>query len=183
MFKVISTIPFLGTFLGLDNKVQASGAKALYRDIYKELGVRTVINATGTYTYLTGSLMRPEVLEAINYGATQFVDINELQDKVGARLASLLKCEAAMVTSGAASALTLGTAASITGMDPDKIIQIPEYSGPRPEVIIQKKHRFGYDHAVRNTGIKMVEVENRQEMEKAINKNTVMMLFLMLIII
>src|SRR3954453_19313657 len=94
----------------------AKGATAgKTRDYFKELGVRTFINAAGTYTALTASLMPPEVIAAIEYASKQFVSLNELQDKVGERIAKLLDTEAAMVTSGAAGALTCGTAACITG--------------------------------------------------------------------
>lgn len=181
MFKLLSGVPFAGILFGGMMGTTTSTAKAVrtstYRDFYKELGLRTFINATGTHTFLTGSLMRPEVLEAINYASHQYVNLIEMQDKVGARIASLLDCEAAMVTAGAASALTLGTAAAITGTDPEKIILLPNLPGPKHEVIIQKSHRFGYDHAVRNTGVNMVEVETKEELERAVNKKTVMMLF------
>lgn len=149
-----------------------------YRDFYKELGVRTLINATGTHTYLGGSLTLPEVNQAMQYGVHQFVHMNELADRVGARLAELCHAEAAMVTAGAASALTLGTAAVLTGKDPEKIRDIPNLPGPQAEVIVQRRHRFSYDHAVRNTGIRFVEVETVQELEAAINERTVMMLFM-----
>ena len=91
------------------------------RDYFKELGLRTFINAAGTYTALTASLMHPDVMKAINYASNQFVKLEDLQDKVGERIAELLKCEAAMVTAGAASAITLGTAGVITGGDYAKI--------------------------------------------------------------
>ena len=151
--------------------------KAPKRDFFKELGVTPVINAAATMTYLSGSLMLPEVIEAINSTAHDFANMYELQDKAGARIADLLKCEAAMVTSGAAAALVLGTAACLTGTDSKKIEQLPSLPGPQREVIIQKSHRYVFDQAVRNTGIKFVEVEGPSEMEKAINENTVMALF------
>jgi L-seryl-tRNA(Ser) seleniumtransferase len=177
--QLLSSIPFAGLlFEGLNSiTINTSKISPSYRDFYKELGIRTFINATGTHTFLTGSLMRPEVLEAINYASHQYVNLLEMQDKVGARIATLLDCEAAMVTAGAASALTLGTAATITGTDPQKIIQLPNLPGPQLEVIVQKSHRFGYDHAVRNTGVKMIEVETKRELERAVNSRTVMMLF------
>lgn len=182
MMKYLAALPLLGGLTTMAGRAEAAvkGTRGYPggRDFYKELGLRTFINATGTHTYLTGSLMLPEVMDAIQYGSTQYVDLNELQDRVGQRLARLLRCEAAMVTAGAASALTLGTAAVITGKDPEKIVQIPNLPGPQKEVIIQRRHRFGYDHAVRNTGIRFVEVETRQELERAINENTVMMLFM-----
>lgn len=148
------------------------------RDFFKELGVRTFINAAGTYTFMTGSIMLPEVIEAYRYASTDYVRLDELQDKVGERLAELLHCEYATVTAGAASALTLGTAGILTGMDEKKAEQLPDLTGMKNEVILQKRHMIDYVHAIRNCGIKLVEVETRQELEKAINKNTAMMWFL-----
>jgi L-seryl-tRNA(Ser) seleniumtransferase len=148
------------------------------RDFFGELGVRTFLNAAGTYTSLTASLMPPEVMEAINYASRYFVSLNELHDAVGERLATLLDCESAMVTAGAASALTLGTAACLTGTDPDRIRSLPDTTGMMTEVIIQKTHRFGYDHAVRNCGVKLVEVETSEELEASVSDQTAMMLFL-----
>ena len=148
------------------------------RDYFRELGVRPFLNAAGTYTALTASLMPPEVMEAMLYASHHYVVLDELHDAVGRRIAELVGCEAAMVTAGAASALTLGTAACLTGTDPEKIKRLPDTTGMKNEVIIQKSHRFGYDHAVRNCGIKLIEVETRKEMENAINDRTAMMLFL-----
>lgn len=82
-----------------------------------------------------------------------------------------------MVTSGAASALTLGTAAVLTGKDPQRIVDLPNLAGMKSEVIIQESHRFGYDHAVRNCGVRLVEVETREDLERAVNPQTAMMLF------
>src|SRR5256885_5572304 len=121
--------------------------------------------------------MPPEVIEAITYASRHYVMLDELHDRVGARIAMLLRCEAAMVTSGAASALTLGTAAVLTGTDARKVVDLPNLAGMKSEVIIQKSHRFGYDHAVRNCGVRLVEVETREEMERAITPQTAMMLF------
>lgn len=147
------------------------------RDFFKELGVRPFINAAGTYTVLTASLMPPEVVAAIQYASKQFVQLNDLQTAVGARIAKLIGCEAAMVTSGAAAALTVGTAACITGKNQEFIKRLPDIAGMKNEVIVQKSHRYGYDHAVRNCGVRLVEVETAEEMEKAIGERTAMMLF------
>lgn len=174
MLKGLVTLPLLGTLPG-----PVLGGVSFERDYFKELGVRTFINAAGTYTALTGSLPHPEVIKAINYAALQYVKLEDLQDAVGERIAELLKCEAAMVTTGAASAITFGTAAIMTGGDPDKVRRLPaDLTGMKTEVIIQKSHRIGYDHAIRNCGVKMVEVETRKEMEAAINDNTALMWFL-----
>lgn len=181
MLKMLATLPFMGGLAGSKAIKKVSGEKLVRptynRDFFTELGVKPFINAWGTITAKSGSLMHPEVIEAYNYASQQFVDLNELQDKVGERIAEMLKCEGAMVTAGAASALTLGAAAGITGKDPEKIRALPNLPGEQLEVIIQKSHRFGYDHAVRNTGVKMVEVDGPEEMEDAINEKTVLMLF------
>jgi L-seryl-tRNA(Ser) seleniumtransferase len=147
------------------------------RDLFKELGVRPFINAAGTYTDMTASLMRPEVMDAITFASKHYVMLGELHDRVGERLATLLRCEAAMVSCGAASALTLGTAGVLTGTDRQKIADLPNLTGMKTEVIIQKSHRFGYDRAVRNCGVRLVEVETRDDLERAITPQTAMMLF------
>lgn len=146
-------------------------------DYFEELGITRVINAGATMTFLSGSLMMPEVLEAINATAHDFADMYELQDKIGAKMAEMLHCEAAMVTSGAAAALVLGTAAAITGTNADRRKQLPNLPGPRPEVIMQKSHRYVFDQAITTTGAKIIEVEGPEEMEQAINRNTVLALF------
>jgi uncharacterized pyridoxal phosphate-dependent enzyme len=155
----------------------ASLSKASERDLFGELGVTRVINASVTMTFLSGSLMLPEVLEAINSTAHDFADMYELQDKVGARIAEMLHVESAMVTSGASCAILLSTAAAITGTDPEKIRLLPNLPGPRPEVIMQKTHRYLFDQAVTTTGARIIEVEGAEEMEKAVNERTVLALF------
>jgi L-seryl-tRNA(Ser) seleniumtransferase len=166
----------VGSFIG--SGIGASPvAAAARRDYFRDLGIRPFINAAGTYTAMTASLMPPEVIDAIEYASKHYVMLSELQDKVGERIASLVHAEAAMVTSGAASALTLGTAAVLTGTDERKIVDLPNLATMKSEVIIQKSHRFGYDHAVRNCGVKLIEVETREDLERAINPQTAMMLF------
>lgn len=181
MLKILTTFPIVGglasTSLISSGCSSAVSSTLKGKDMVTQLGLRSFINGRGTLTYLSGSLMEPEVVETINYASKRFLNLQDTQDKVGERMAQLLKCEGAMVTSGAAGALTLGTAATITGDDNEKIRLLPNLSGPQREVIIQKSHRFGYDHAVRNAGVKMIEVDGPREMEKAINKNTVMMLY------
>lgn len=172
----LSALPWVGSLLGASPAL-AAGAASTSRDYFRELGVRPFINAAGTYTAMTASLMPREVFEAMEYASEHYVMLDELHDKVGARLASLLSCEAVMVTSGAASALTLGTAAVLTGTDRQKIVDLPNLAGMKSEVITQKSHRFGYDHAVRNCGASIVEVETREELERAVNERTAMMLF------
>jgi len=167
----LSSLPLLGGLL-------PRSAHAARRDYLRELGVRPIINAAGTYTALTASLMPAEVRRAWDYGARHYVRLDELHDAVGARIATLIGCEAAMVTAGAASALTLGTAACMTGANREFVRRLPDPTGMKTEVIIQRRHRFGYDHAVRNCGVRLVEVDTREQLERAINERTVMMLFL-----
>src|SRR5712691_9028359 len=176
--EIISAGPLVGGFTAASpGPAAAAPARRAGRDYFRELGVRPFINAAGTYTAMTASLMPPEVMAAINYASTQYVMLDELHDRVGQRIATLLRCEAAMVTSGAASALTLGTAAVLTGTDRQKIVDLPDLAGMKSEVIIQQSHRFGYEHAVRNCGVRLVEVETREELERAINERTALMLF------
>jgi L-seryl-tRNA(Ser) seleniumtransferase len=176
--KTLSSVPVAGTLTpGLAKAASATPAGG--RDFFKELGVRPLLNAGETYTLLTASLMHPEVVDAITYASKAFVPLNDLHDAVGKRIAQLTGVEAAMVTSGAAAALTLGTAACVAGKNPEWIRRIPDLagSGMKSEVIIQKSHRYGYDHAVRNCGVRLVEIETREELERAAGPNTAMMLF------
>jgi uncharacterized pyridoxal phosphate-dependent enzyme len=166
---------------GLSTVPLAAGGRAsaapAHRDYFKELGIKPFINAAGTYTTLTASLMQPEVVQAIEYASKQFVHLIELHDLCGQKIASLIGCEAAMISAGASSALTLGTAACMTGTNQEFIRRLPDTTGMKTEVIIQKAHRYGYDHAVRNCGIRFVEVETADELERAVNGKTAMMLF------
>lgn len=126
-------------------------------DIYDKLGIKKLINAEGTLTSLGGSVMDPAVMDAMTEASRYFVDLNELLEKSGEYVANLLGLEAAYITSGAAAGLTLSTAACITGTDPAKIRQLPDLQGLKNEVLIQKSHRNGYDHAVRQAGVTLVE--------------------------
>lgn len=181
ILKTLSSIPFLGGIVGglSISKSMEPLSMLLRRDYFSELGVRTFINAAGTYTSMTGCLMNPEVIQAINYASNQYVNLDDLQDAVGERIAELLHCEYATITSGAFSAITLGTAGVMTGKDAEKAAQLPnDTSGMKYEVILQKSHHIGYAHAIRNAGAKLVIVETAEEMEAAINEHTAMMWFL-----
>jgi uncharacterized pyridoxal phosphate-dependent enzyme len=145
--------------------------------IYSALGVRPLINALSTYTRLGGSIMPPEVVAAMAEASRSHVNIEELQEAVGRRIAELTHNEAAYVATGAAAGLVLATAAIVAGRDPEKIKQLPDLTGMKNEVVCHKAHRNGYDHAVRSVGVKMVEIGTREhtdpaEMEAAINENT-----------
>ncbi|HKE29304.1 MAG TPA: aminotransferase class V-fold PLP-dependent enzyme [Bryobacteraceae bacterium] len=144
-------------------------------DYYEKLGVTKIINAAGTYTALTASIMPPSVQAAVARAAKSPVRLAELQTASGQYIARLLKCEAALVTDGAASALTLATAACMTRANRLAVHNIPtDLTGLRNEVIVQKLHRYDYDHAIRNSGARFVEVETLEQYESAFNDKTVM---------
>ena len=179
LLKYASMLPIgTGVAAGLIPTKACAKAPAAKRNILKELGIRTFINAAGTYTAMTASLMHDEVVETIKQSAKQFAMLDEVQDKVGEKIAELCHAEAATVTAGCWSALVLGTAGVLTGMDMKKVAQLPNVTGMKSEVIVQKGHNIGYVHALTNTGAIIVEIETAQELEKAINEKTAMMWFL-----
>jgi L-seryl-tRNA(Ser) seleniumtransferase len=179
LLKYASMLPIgTGVAAGLIPTKAFAKTPAAKRDILKELGIRTFVNAAGTYTAMTASLMHDEVVETIKQGAKKFAMLDEVQDKVGEKIAELCHAEAATVTAGCWSALVLGTAGVLTGMDMKKVAQLPDVTGMKSEVIVQKGHNIGYVHALTNTGAIIVEIETVQELEKAINEKTAMMWFL-----
>lgn len=179
LLKYASMLPIgTGVAVGLIPTKAFAKVPAAKRNILKELGIRTFINAAGTYTAMTASLMHDEVVETIKQSAKQFAMLDEVQDKVGEKIAELCHAEAATVTAGCWSALVLGTAGVLTGMDMKKVAQLPNVTGMKAEVIVQKGHNIGYVHALTNTGAIIVEIETVQELEKAINEKTAMMWFL-----
>src|SRR5215471_7288037 len=149
-------------------------------NVYEELGVTTVINGQGTMTMLGGSLMRPEVEAVMALAGQHFVSIPELEMAAGNRITEMLKLPpgySALVTSGAAAAMQSGLAGILTRDNPQFIKQIPDLTGMKSEVIIQKSHRNAFDHQLRSTGIRLVEVVNRDDLRKAVNEKTAMMHF------
>ena len=158
----------------------AKGSSAAHSTpgIYSRLGIRPVINCRGTHTVIGASKVWPELHEAMAQASREYVMLDELHDKVGARLAELIGSEAAMVTTGCAGAIQAGTCACLTGSDGRKVRQLPDLTGMKSEVIIQKIHRNGYDHAVRNAGVRIVEVEGLEQLRNAANERTAMMYFL-----
>src|SRR3954451_17876520 len=143
-------------------------------DYYQKLGVTPFINAAGTYTVLSASTMPEQVQAAIALAAKQPVNLNELIEASGAYLAKQLRCESALVTAGAAAALVVGTAACVTLGNEQSILAIPtDMGGLKNEVIVQKAHRYGYDHAVRNCGIRFVEVETLAQYQQAFTARAV----------
>jgi L-seryl-tRNA(Ser) seleniumtransferase len=184
LLKGLTVLPLAGGILSVESatgaELKAIVSTAAKRDLFKELGIRTFINARATLTMMTGSLMQDEVIDAINNSSKRYCMLDELQDKVGAKIAELCHAEAATVTSGAFSAIMLGTAGVLSGNDPKKAAMIPhlEGSGMKTEVILQKGHNIGYYQAMKNCGVTMVWVETREELERAINDKTAMMAFM-----
>jgi len=175
---LLSTAAAAATNLLARNGFAAAGGAGTRGTVYKRLGVRPLINAAGTYTALSACTMPREVVQAMEEASRSHVAIDELHEAVGKRIAALTGAEAALVTAGAANALSLATAACVAGKDPEKIRRIPDTAGMKNEVIVQKTHRVGYDHAIRAAGTRLVEVESREQLEKAIGDKTAMMFFL-----
>jgi len=183
LIKLLSAAPIAGGIIGSGIPFQSAFAEeallsAEGRDLFKELGLKTFINASCVCTRLTASLMPPEVTQAITQGAEEFVLLDDVLDKVGEKIAALCHAEAATVTAGCWSALVQGLAGVMTGMDHKKVMQLPNVDGMRFEVILQKSHANGYHQALTNTGAKLVIVETLEEAEAAISEKTAMLWFL-----
>src|SRR5436190_3639803 len=181
VIKGLTLLPFAGGAIG--SIIPSSSAVAETgptRDVFTELGLRTFINAAGTYTAMTASLMPEEVMEAINSSAKEFAMLDEVQDKAGAKIAEMCHAEAAMVSAGCWSAMVLGMAGVLTGTDQKKIAQLPflQNTAMKSEVIVQKSHMNGYEHSLTNAGVVLIPIETSQEAENAINEKTAMMWFL-----
>ncbi len=147
---------------------------------YEELGVTTVINCEGTMTMLGGSILRPELEAVMAMAGRHFVSIPELEVAAGKRITEMLKLPegySALVTSGAAAAIQSGLAGILTGDNEALIRQLPDLTGMKSEVIIQKSHRNPFDHQLRSTGMKLVEIETREQLRRAVNDRTAMMHF------
>jgi L-seryl-tRNA(Ser) seleniumtransferase len=147
-------------------------------DYYAKLGVPKIINAAGTYTYLTASVMPPQVQAAVAIAANHPVRLRDLQSAAGAYIAKRLRCESALVSSGAAAALSLGTAGCLTVGNPDASKDIPARAATlKNEVILQHGHRFPHDHAIEMCGTKLIEVETLAEYQQAFTPRTGMAFF------
>ena len=144
-------------------------------DYYAKLGVEKIINAAGTYTYLTASVMPPQVQRAVAKAALHPVVLKDLQTASGEYIAKRLRCEGAVVTCGASAALTLATAACIASANNTKPDEIPEDVGAmKNEVIVQKSHRYEYDHAMLLCGVRIVEVVTVEDYKRAFTSKTIM---------
>ena len=185
----LATLGALAATISAPSKASSASATATNATVtglgesgnpYQELGVATVINAQGTMTTLGGSLIHPEVEAVMALASRHFVSIPELEMAAGKRIAQILKLPqgySALVTSGAAAAIQSGLAGILTGDNESLIRQLPDLTGMKSEVIIQKSHRNPFDHQLRNTGIKLVEIETRDQLARAVSERTAMMHF------
>jgi uncharacterized pyridoxal phosphate-dependent enzyme len=173
--KMLAAAPLLGQIAARDLYAQTASAvgKDPRQNVYTRLGVKTVINCRGTWTYLSGSLEFPEVRQAQVEAAQHFVNVLELQRAVGRRLSELTGAESGIVTSGAAGAMAAATAACMAGADDKNIWQLPDTTGLKHEVIMSGG-RSAFDSAIRLTGAKLVLVYSEEELANAINENTAM---------
>jgi L-seryl-tRNA(Ser) seleniumtransferase len=183
LLKRLSATPILGALASpalsvLPSTILANTPSDYQRDLFKELGLRTFINCAGPFTSMTGCLMPKEVLETIEVTGRQYVDLDTLQERVGERIAELLECEAAVVSSGCFGAMSIAAAGAIAGMDKNIVDQLPDTSGLKNEVILQESHMGGYVRAVTNIGAKLVLIKTPDDLKKAVNKRTSMMWFL-----
>jgi L-seryl-tRNA(Ser) seleniumtransferase len=154
----------------LSHRLTGSGRE---ENVYERIGVRPLINARGTWTYLSGSLILPEVRAAMDAASRQFVDLMELQNAVGKRLAELSGAESGMITSGSAGAMAAATAACMAGLDPKKIWQLPDSTGMKNEVVMLGG-RIAFDSAIRLAGAKLVIAESLGDLRPVITSRTAM---------
>lgn len=181
LFRMGNAIALPALFSGLDIRAVAAAEGPLTPGpkIYQSIGVEPVINCRGTFTIIGGSVELPEVRAAMDAAARQFVQIDELAEAVGRRLAELTGAEWGMVSAGCAAAMKHVTAACVTGGNPEKLIRIPDLTGlDKTEVVVPRSSRNSYDHAIRNVGVTMITVESLEELEKALNPRTAMIYLL-----
>jgi L-seryl-tRNA(Ser) seleniumtransferase len=172
--KLLAASPLLAQITAKDLSAKSLAAVGLAKENpYTKIGVRTVINCRGTWTYLSGSLEFPEVRAAQVEAGHHFVNMVELQQGVGRKLAELTGAESGMITSGAAGAMATATAACMAGTDGAKIWQLPDTTGMKHEVIMVGG-RSAFDSAIRLTGAKLVLVEGPDQIANAVNDNTAM---------
>lgn len=148
------------------------------QSIYESLGLKHIINATGTVTNLGGSIMPPEVVAAWSEASRHFVNLAALQDRVGERIAKAIGVEAALVTTGAAGALLLATAAVVTRGDRKRIAQLPSTTGMRNEVLLQRPHHSCYDNQLTNVGVRLIDVETAADVKRLVGDRTALMYFM-----
>jgi uncharacterized pyridoxal phosphate-dependent enzyme len=168
----VLALPFL---LGGEQAAAETGPLQAGPEIYQSIGVEPVINCRGTFTIIGASVELPEVRAAMDAAARFYVQLDELAEAVGRRLAELTGAEWGMVSAGCAAGLKHVTAACVAGGNPEKLLRIPDLTGmEKMEVVIPRSSRNVYDHAVRNVGVKVIAVNTAEELEKALSSRTAM---------
>src|SRR5689334_1436698 len=153
--------------LGVSLQQKVAAAPLQLGNLYRSIGVKPVINARGTFTIITGSTTLPEVKQAMEQASRTFVQMDELMDGVGKRLAEITGAEWGIVTNGCCAAVTHCTAASIAGGNPERMQKLPNLAGLKSEVILPAYSHNVYDHAIRMLGVKLVMVHDKAELERA----------------
>ncbi|HNR05666.1 MAG TPA: aminotransferase class V-fold PLP-dependent enzyme [Saprospiraceae bacterium] len=175
LLKNLTAAPFAAIPLSENLSTGPDEGVAGGDSIYASVGVEPIINCRGTFTIIGGSMELPEVTRAMEAASGYFVQYDELAMGVGKRLAELTKSEWGIVTSGCAAAMKHFTAACLTGGNPEKLLRIPDLTGfEKTEVIIPRSSRNVYDHAIRNMGVSIIEVNSPEDLERAINPRTAM---------
>jgi uncharacterized pyridoxal phosphate-dependent enzyme len=172
LLTVAGALPTIGETAEVSGRVKSSF------NLYRSIGVRPVINARGTFTIISGSQTLPQVKQAMDEASRSYVQMDELMDGVGKRLAELTEAEWGIVTNGCCAALTHCTTASIAGTNPERMQRLPDLTGLKNEVIIPEYSRNVYDHAIRMVGVNIIEVKERSELESAFNERTAMVYIL-----
>jgi uncharacterized pyridoxal phosphate-dependent enzyme len=180
----LATLLSLSTLAGVESPLvapaeAAQDARRAAPDVYRSIGIKPLVNARGTFTIISGSLMLPEVRAAMDAAARHYVHLDELAEAIGARLATLTRAEWGLVTSGCSAALTHATSACIAGGNPDLHVRIPNLAGfAKDEVIIPRHSRNVYDAAVRSVGARVIEVSTVAELDAALGPRTAMIYIL-----
>ncbi len=192
IIKGLTILPFAGTAVPFNSifasppaknnllgnsaeQLTAAGESPMGPNIFRSIGVEPIINCRGTFTIIGGSIERPEVRAAMEAASKDFVQYDELADGIGKRLAEITGAEWGMVSAGCAAGMKHVTAACVTGGNPEKLIRIPDLTGfDKTEVVIPKSSRNSYDHAIRNIGVRIIEVNSPEELENAMNARTAM---------
>src|SRR5687768_11640140 len=182
IIKGLTFLPFAGSLFPIKSAFASDGLKIADigtppgdPNIFQTIGVEPIINCRGTFTIFGGSIERPEVRAAMEAASKDFIQYDELADGIGRRLAELTGAEWGMVSAGCAAGMKHVTAACVTGGNPEKLIRIPDLAGfDKTEVIIPVSSRNSYDHAIRNIGVKIIDVNTVEEFENALNPRTAM---------
>ena len=184
IIKGFTVLPFAGALTSIKSLFASPGEKNNFftplgdpadASIFQSIGVEPIINCRGTFTIIGGSIERPEVRTAMEAASKDFIQYDELADGVGKRLAELTGAEWAMVSSGCAAGMKHITAACVTGGNPEKLIRIPNLEGfDKTEVVIPTPSRNVYDHAIRNIGVKIIQIDTPEALERALNERTAM---------